>query len=350
MAKLLAALSGGVDSAVAAALLSQRNHDVTAVTLKQWDHPDEEVRLTKGCNTLDAVDDARRAADTLGIPHYTFDFRDTFTTEVIEPFVAEYAAGRTPNPCVRCNAKVRFGALLGKAMAMGFDGLITGHYARVKDGRLHKARCADKDQSYVLYRLSQHALSKANFPLGDFESKAEVRQIAQRLGLPNYDREDSVDVCFIPEGTKHSELVAASVPSAMTHGAITNRQGERVGHHHGIASYTIGQRRGLQVSTRQYVIAIDQARNEIQVGGEDDLLAESLRASNASYPSGCKPADGTELEALIRYRAKGVPAIYSSTNDGFALTFLSPVRAVTPGQSVVLYDSDQVVGGGIIET
>jgi tRNA-specific 2-thiouridylase len=352
MARLLAAMSGGVDSSVAAALSVRDGHDVTGVTLKQWEFPDEETRLAKGCCTLDAVDDARRAADVIGIPHYTFDLRDDFRREVVEPFVQDYAAGRTPNPCIRCNERVRFGIFLERARRLGFEGIVTGHYARVVDGRLHRARDRDKDQSYVLYALGPEVLECVMWPLGDMDSKTEVRRLAAELGFRNWDRPDSVDVCFVGEGRTPGDVVAEHAPEAVREGPILSPEGREVGRHRGLPFYTVGQRRGLGVvrglpPERRAVAVLDPDRNAIVLGERPHSLR--IEAVRPRFPSGSAPPDGTRVGAVVRYRGAEVPARFSATPDGFRLDCDEPVDAPAPGQSVVLYMGDEVVGGGIID-
>jgi tRNA-specific 2-thiouridylase len=344
--RLLAAMSGGVDSSVAAALLVREGNDVTGVTLRQWDDPGEMTRRTKGCSVVDAVADARRVADTLGIPHYTLDFREVFSRAVIEPFVADYAAGRTPNPCVRCNEIVRFGALLDRAHALGFDGLITGHYARVLDGRLFRARDRSRDQSYVLHAVPSEALRRVHFPLGEFASKAAVRELASALGLQTWDREDSLDVCFVPEGARAGDLVGAHVPMAVRRGPIVDEHGTVLGEHRGLAYYTVGQRKGLgALGARRYVAAIDACRNAVVVGGPP--AAMTLVAERPRFVR-CPPPDGSRVSAVVRYQGAEHGANFRSSGDVFILEFDHPVRAVAPGQAVVLYDGDEVLGGGTI--
>ena len=349
MARLLAAMSGGVDSSVAAALAVREGHEVVGATLKQWEFGDEAIRLVKGCNTLDAVADARRAADVIGIPHYTFDLRDVFEREVVEPFVADYARGLTPNPCVRCNEIVRFGVLANKAAMLGFGGVITGHYARTRDGRLFRARNADKDQSYVLYAIGSSGAEQAVFPLGEIESKDDVRELARSFGLPNADREDSVEVCFVGEGRRPGDVVAERVPVAVRSGPIVDTSGAVVGEHRGLAYYTIGQRRGLRVGggPARYVTEIDLERNAIVVGDTGELVATSLVATRPRFFAD-PPPDGSVVSAVVRYQGEATRARFSSTDDGFTLAFEEPVRAVSPGQAVVLYDGDEVLGGGTI--
>jgi tRNA-specific 2-thiouridylase len=347
MAKLLAAMSGGVDSSVATALAIEAGHEVVGATLKQWEFPDEETRLSKGCSVLDAVADARRVADALRIPHYTFDFRELFAREVVQPFVDDYARGLTPNPCVRCNEIVRFGALLDKAAMLGFDGVVTGHWARVTDGRLRRARNRGKDQSYVLYAIGRRGVEHAHFPLGDVESKTLVRDTARELGFTNADRPDSVEVCFVGEGRRPGDVVAERVPVAVRSGPIVDDSGEVVGEHRGLAYYTIGQRKGLGGSgRRRYVTEIDPDRNVLVID-EEPPGATALDATRARF-FGDVPADGTLFGAVVRYRGRETPATFTATPDGFSLAFADRVRAVSPGQAVVLYDGDQVVGGGTI--
>jgi tRNA-specific 2-thiouridylase len=353
MARLLAAMSGGVDSSVAAALALEAGHEVVGVTLKQWEAPDEETRLTKGCCTLDAVADARRACELLGMPHYTFDFREIFARVVVDPWVDDYARGLTPNPCVRCNELVRFGALMEKAERLGFDGLVTGHWARAEQARLFRARNADKDQSYVLYALSAQGLERAHFPLGEIGSKAEVRSQARDLGLANWDRDDSVEVCFVGEDRRPADVVAEHRPESVTPGVIVDRDGNVVGRHKGLAHYTVGQRRGLGPvalgsSERRYVTALLPDRNALVVDTREGLSSSGLLAARPRFVSGERPSDGVRFDAVVRYRGARTPARFVSTDDGFELSFEQPATSVAPGQAVVLYDADEVVGGGTI--
>jgi len=345
--RLLAAMSGGVDSSVAAALAKRGGHDVVGATLKQWEFEDEAVRVGKGCNTLDAVADARRAADIIGIPHYTFDFREIFAREVIDPFVADYAAGLTPNPCVRCNELVRFGALAEKASKLGFEGIVTGHYARTDGKRLFRAHNADKDQSYVLYAID---VSKAHFPLGEFESKDEVRRIARELDFLNAERADSVEVCFVGDDRRPGDVVAERIPVAVRSGPIVDASGEVIGEHRGLAYYTVGQRRGLGVAAPEprYVARLDVERNAVVVATRDELGSHRLTATRARFVAD-EPQDGDRFDAVVRYRGQPTPATYTSSEGGFTLEFERPERAIAPGQAVVLYREDEVVGGGTIQ-
>lgn len=348
--RLLAAMSGGVDSSVAAAIAQELGHEVVGATLKQWEFPDEETKLVKGCCTLDAVADARRAADVIGIPHYTLDFRETFAHEVVDPFVSDYARGLTPNPCIRCNERVRFGALSERAQMLGFDGLVTGHYARAIDGRLLRARDVAKDQSYVLYTLTRSVLERVLFPLGEVESKRTVRDMAHERGLPNAAREDSVEVCFVGEGRKPGDVVRERQPSAVKPGPIVDREGKVVGEHRGLAYYTVGQRKGLgPLGPRpHYVTAVLPDRNALVVGDSGATGSTALEATRPRFVMGEAPSNGDRFTAVVRYRGTGACASFQKTEEGFRLGFDEPVRAVAPGQSVVLYADEEVVGGGII--
>jgi tRNA-specific 2-thiouridylase len=350
MARLLAAMSGGVDSSVAAAIARDQGHDVTGVTLRQWDDPSEQTRLTKGCSTADAVADAGRAAATLGLAHYTLDFRDVFAREVIDPFVREYASGRTPNPCVRCNELVRFGALADKAGRLGFEGLVTGHWARTRGGRLMRAANRERDQTYMLYAVSRQQLSFAHFPLGTIASKQEVREIARGLGLPNADRPESVDVCFVPPRTKTGDFVRGLVPAAVRSGPVVDSNGRVLGEHRGLAYYTVGQRRGLPQAARDsFVALIDADANAVVVTGASGLERTRITATRPRFAGGM-PADGARVEAVVRYRAQEVPAVFRATADGFELALERAVRAAAPGQAVVCYDGQAVLGGGTISS
>ena len=348
--RLLAAMSGGVDSSVAAALAVRTGHDVVGITLKQWEFPDEEIRLTKGCCTLDAVADARRAADVIGIPHYTLDFRDVFEREVVDPFVGDYAHGLTPNPCIRCNERVRFGELWERAQMLGFDGLVTGHYARTQQSRLLRARNPDKDQSYVLYAVDRDVLGRAFFPIGEIKSKDDVRSLAREIGLPNADRQDSVEVCFVGEGRKPGDVVRERASASVQPGPILDDSGTEIGRHRGLPYYTVGQRRGLGSlgTSPMYVMALRPEHNAVVVGQREALGSHGLVATRPRFISGAAPADEARCTAVVRYRGEPTPASFRGAEEGFRLAFDRPVRAVAPGQAVVLYDDDEVIGGGTI--
>jgi tRNA-specific 2-thiouridylase len=349
-------MSGGVDSSVAAALLREAGHQVVGVTMQVWPSGGEwEERRRGGCCGLGAVRDARAVADALGIPHYVFNMRELFADKVIAYFADEYAGGRTPNPCIACNEHVKFRALLDKAERLGADFLATGHYARVgfdpAYGRHVLRRAADrrKDQSYVLYVLRPDDLRRVLFPLGDYR-KEETRALARRLGLPVADKPDSQEICFVgPEG--YPAVVAERRPEAMRPGPILDTSGRVLGTHRGLAAYTVGQRRGLGLSTGRplFVLALDARRNALVVGPEEELLAGGCVAEAVRWLA----VDGIDgprrVTARVRAGGPEVGAQVWAEEGGRAVTrFDQPVRAVAPGQSVVWYEGDVVLGGGRI--
>jgi len=341
--KVVVAMSGGVDSSVAAALLKEKGYDVIGVTMQLW--PDN--GRSDGCCSLSAVEDARRVAAQLKIPYYVLNFRDIFKKHVINNFISEYNRGRTPNPCVVCNERIKFDALLKKAKALGARYLATGHYARIVKERggysLKKGRDPEKDQSYFLYPLSQKALSMTLFPLGDM-TKSEVRDIARSLGLKVADKKESQEICFV-EGSYKGLFNPKE-------GDIVDRSGKLVGKHKGYQLYTVGQRRGLGISGEKpsYVVKIDPKRNKITVGNKgdvygDDLLAGKLNLFNTGLIS--RPIT---VKARIRYKSPAAEAKLMPLNKGkLRVMFKSPQFAITPGQSIVFYKGNKVLGGGIIE-
>lgn len=349
-------MSGGVDSSVAAALLKEQGYSVIGVTLNVW--PEYAVVEAgsphRACCSLDSVEDARRVADRLDIPHYTLNFRDIFDQAVIQNFLDEYLRGRTPNPCVRCNRFVKFEALLSRARSWEADYLATGHYARVgrsDDGRstLRKAVDPSKDQSYALYSLTQQQLARTLFPLGELR-KSETRRIAARLGLVTAEKPESQEICFVPDDD-YSGFIRRRLPSAARPGPIRNREGELLGSHQGIAFFTVGQRRGLGIASGRplYVLEILPEENAIVVGPRDELYSPGLLADDLNWVSIDEPGDAIRVAARIRYRAAEIPALARVRRDGkLEVRFDEPQRAVSPGQTVVLYDGDLVVAGGTI--
>ena len=353
---VVVAMSGGVDSSVAAALLKEQGFRVMGVTLNVWPETNlvEADTRHNACCSLESVEDARRVADLLGIPHYTLNFREIFDQSVIQDFLQEYARGRTPNPCVRCNRFVKFEALMAQARSLGAEYLATGHYARAGrtgSGRytLLKARDASKDQSYALSYLTQEQLAHTLFPLGELE-KTETRSIAAKLGLVTAAKPDSQEICFVPDND-YAGFLRRRLPSVSEPGPILDASGDRIGTHPGIAFYTVGQRKGLGLAAGRpmYVLEIIPERNAIVVGERDRLYSPGLVAEDLNWVSIEQPSETIRVAARIRYRAAEVPATAHLRGDGaLEVQFDEPQRAVSPGQAVVLYQGDAVVAGGTI--
>lgn len=349
------AMSGGVDSAVVAGMLVQQGYEVIGVTMQIWRENQTDPRHS-GCCSLGAVEDARRVARILGFPHYTIDFKDKFKETVIDEFIEEYAAGRTPNPCVTCNKDVKFDALLQTASDLGCETLATGHYARVEPDplggyRLLRAVGLHKDQSYVLYMLSQEQMARLMFPLGEISDKDETRRMATEMLLPVADKPDSQEICFVAEAGGYREFLRSERPDVLQEGEIVTTSGEVIGRHSGVAGFTVGQRRGIGVAAGRplYVIGVQPATRRVIVGDDEELRQSEVRLKEFHWSNPARPRESVQVQAKIRYNMEPAPAMLHPDAEP-RIVFDEPVRAVTPGQIAVAYDGDVVVSGGKIES
>lgn len=351
--RVIVGMSGGVDSAVAAALLVEQGYDVIGVTMRLWTEArPAALRGKQQCCSVEDIDDARRVAGQLGIRHYVMNFEREFRELVVNQFVGEYSQGRTPNPCVRCNEHIKYRALLDRLPALEARWVATGHYARVVHDptghhRLFRSTDATKDQSYVLYMLGQSQLSQLLLPLGEL-SKSQVRERASELGLEVAEKPESMEICFVPDDD-YRGFVSARVPPVQ--GEFRNSEGRVLGTHPGISGFTVGQRKGLGIAAGEplYVTAIDAGTNVVTLGGFDDLFAASTEITDVSWIAGEPPAPGRALSAQPRYRAAPVAATVHTTEDGrTAVQFGEPQKALAPGQSMCIYDGEEVIGGGTI--
>lgn len=357
---VVVAMSGGVDSSVAAALLVEQGYEVIGVMLRLWAEPPPALdagaveAAANRCCSVESVHDARAVADRLGIPFYVVNAEAPFKAGVVDFFIAGYAAGLTPNPCLACNRQIRFGFLLHHARSLGAAYIATGHYARRRrdaSGRLQLLRGVDrgKDQSYALSVLGQEDLSSALFPVGEY-AKPEVRTLAAERGLPTASRADSQDLCFVADGD-YRRFLAQHAPEAVCPGLIVDREGRQLGIHRGLPFYTIGQRSGLGITTPQplYVLALDRTRNALVVGTAAELGRSWLRVEAVNWIAGERPPGPLAAEVQIRYRAQPVPATISLQPDGgVEVQLAAPLRDITPGQAAVFYDGDLCLGGGMI--
>ncbi len=350
-------MSGGVDSSCAAALLKQDGYEVIGVTMQIW--PSEnvagEVDTLGGCCSLEAVQDARDVAGKLGIPHYVMNFRRLFEEKVIDDFCREYARGRTPNPCIRCNQFIKFDALLVRARALNADFIATGHYARIEPDPLgnrfflRKGVDPKKDQSYVLYAMTSESLEHILMPLGPY-TKEEVRQMARQWRLSVADRPESQEICFVRDDD-YGKFVQMRIDGTPQPGPILDRKGRKLGEHKGILFYTVGQRRGLGISSSEplYVVRIDREKDTLIVGREEDVYADEFEAEHVSFISKDHLKEAIQVRARIRYNMEEAPATVSPLfNSRVLVRFSRPQRAITPGQAVVFYQDDIVLGGGTI--
>ncbi len=349
--RVLVAMSGGVDSSVAAALLVEQGYDVVGATMKLFCHDDD--LPDRPCCSLDSVNDARRVCDRLGVPHYVLNLESAFGRDVVDDFVAEYARGRTPIPCVRCNTFTKFRDLVHKADGIDARWVATGHYARTADGTLRRGLDPAKDQSYFLWGIDRGVLARLLLPVGA-QTKAETRAVARALGLIVADKPESQDICFVPDGD-HAAVIRARLGAdapALRRGPIVTTEGRVVGEHEGFARFTIGQRRGLPggFATPMFVVAIVPGTRTVVIGPREALLGRGMVAREVNWLVAAPPV-GARVQVQVRHRAAPAAAELIRDEGGeIELALDEPVAAITPGQSLVLYDGDLVLGGGIIET
>ena len=353
--KVVVGMSGGVDSSVAAWLLKEQGYDVIGVTMQIWQDEDNEVQEENGgCCGLSAVDDARRVASSIGIPYYVMNFKQEFQKNVIDYFTEEYLNGRTPNPCIACNRYVKWEALLQRSLSIGADYIATGHYARIDklpNGRYAIRRSATlaKDQTYALYNLTQEQLAHTLMPVGNY-SKDKIREMAEEIGLQVANKPDSQDICFVPDGD-YATFIEENADTLIRQGNFVTPDGKILGKHKGIIHYTVGQRKGLGLALGYpaFVLEIRPETDEVVIGTYEESLTHTLRANELNFMSVEDITEPIRVFAKIRYNHKGAWCTVEKTGeDEITCTFDEPIRAVTPGQAVVLYDGEYVLGGGTI--
>ena len=354
--KVVVGMSGGVDSSVAAWLLKEQGYDVIGVTMQIWQDEENEVQEENGgCCGLSAVDDARRVASSIGIPYYVMNFKQEFQKNVIDYFTKEYLNGRTPNPCIACNRYVKWEALLQRSLSIGADYIATGHYARIdklSNGRYAIRRSATlaKDQTYALYNLTQEQLAHTLMPVGNY-SKDQIREMAEKIGLQVANKPDSQDICFVPDGDYATYIEENTAAGSIRPGNFVTSDGTIVGQHKGIIHYTVGQRKGLGLSLGHpaFVLEIRPETNEVVVGTNEESMSRYVRANHVNFMSVADIDGKKRAWGKIRYNHKGAWCTVERTGeDEILCTFDEPVRAITPGQALVLYDGDYVLGGGTI--
>lgn len=355
MSRVVVGMSGGVDSSVAAYLLKEQGYEVIGVTMQIWQDEDLAVQQENGgCCGLSAVDDARRVAADLGIPYYVMNFKQEFKEHVIDYFIEEYIQGRTPNPCIACNRYVKWESLLARSLAIGADYIATGHYARVVElpnGRftLRRSATLEKDQTYALYNLTQEQLGRTLMPVGEY-AKEEVRRIAEEIGLQVASKPDSQDICFVPDGD-YASYIEENVQVRIPEGNFVTSDGTILGRHKGITHYTVGQRKGLGLALGYpaFVLEIRPETNEVVIGTKEESMTCMLRADRLNFMSVEDLTEPLRVFTKIRYNHKGAWCTIEKTGtDEVTCTFEEPQRAVTPGQAVVFYDGEYVLGGGTI--